>query len=204
MKIRRFHAATLAAAVLGLMAACEGFGTGAGEQPADQKLLADVDKARAALEAQKAVALEQIAAAQAADDAKAEARWRETLDTVNAWGAKVDQALLNVKRTPEGGVDLGATASSVGLLLPPPWNIIWGIGAPLIVGGVQELRRKRAVAATDANEAAARDLVNLIDRLRLNPEIGASVSSYMKSNKEEIHKNVLGDVAKAIVADERL
>lgn len=103
--------------------------------------------AQARLDEARAQAAANLEAARQAGDAARVANAEKTLATVDEWRGKVATAANTIKTDAGGQLDISGTAASVGALLPPPWNLLAMIGVPLVVGGVQELRRRNAVAS---------------------------------------------------------
>lgn len=81
-------------------------------------------------------------------DAAKVADLQKQIDQLASLKAYIDKAIATLKaaETPDTADD-AAAAGSVGALLPPPWNTVALIGGPLVIGLVQELRKRNSTAA---------------------------------------------------------
>lgn len=171
-------------------------------QSAAEKAAQAAAAAQAASDAQAAAkAASDLAAARAAEE-----RAKITLEQAAAVQTKLAAAhdLVRAVLNPEGGGDIDKALGTIGVAIPPPWNIVAAIGVPLIGWGVREwqMRRKNAVANAAAKEAtdAAKSIVNAVDVLRGKaPEVAAAMSKNREAIREE-----LTPLATAIVEGERL
>jgi len=169
------------------------FGT-QGESGPDPQLAAQVELAKANLEELKANATADIAKAVEAGDAKLEAKARETVATVEKIQAKVASVEKIVKVNADGSVDPAATATGAAALLPPPWNVLAMLGIPLVVGGIQEVRKRRA----DAN---AKSIVNSIDVLMQDAIVKGALKNVNPDVKASAHEQLTPAAKKLIDAE---
>jgi hypothetical protein len=121
------------------------------------KAAADAAAAREAIAA--ALAANNAAGAAAAQSALAKAN--ETSALAEQWSKKLAeaQALLTKAVKPDGSLDAGGAIGAAAPLLPPPWNLLLGIAAPLAVGLLQEIRVRR-------ENAAAVSIINGIEAVK--------------------------------------
>jgi hypothetical protein len=169
------------------------FGT-QGESGPDPQLAAQVELAKANLEELKANATADIAKAVEAGDAKLEAKARETVAVVTSIQTKVAAVESTIKRDAAGNVDPAATATGAAALLPPPWNVLAMLGIPLVVGGIQEVRKRRA----DAN---AKSIVNSVDVLMQDAIVKNALKNVNSDVKASAHEQ-LTPAAKALIESE--
>jgi hypothetical protein len=170
------------------------FGT-PGESGPDPQLVAQYEQAKTNLEELKANATADITKAVAEGDAKLEAKARETLATVEKAQDKLAAVENVVKKDANGAVDTAATATSAAALLPPPWNVLAMLGIPIVVGGIQELRKRQS----DAN---ARSIVNSIDVLMTkNEAVKAALKNVDADTKAAAHEQ-LTPAAKKLIESE--
>jgi hypothetical protein len=169
------------------------FGT-QGESGPDPQLVEQYTQAKANLEELKANATADITKAVAEGDAKLEAKARETVATVEKIQAKVASVEKIVKVNADGSVDPAATATGAAALLPPPWNVLAMLGIPLVVGGIQEVRKRRA----DAN---AKSIVNSVDVLMQDAIVKNALKNVNSDVKADAHKQ-LTPAAKALIESE--
>jgi outer membrane murein-binding lipoprotein Lpp len=172
----------LAVAVLSLVVMLPGcssmgklFGT-PGETGPDPQLVAQYEQAKTNLEELKANATADINQAVAEGDAKLEAKARETLKTVERIEKAAEDIEKVVKRDEAGNLDPAATVTGAAALLPPPWNVLAMLGIPLVVGGIQEYRKRQS-------DATARSIVNSVDVLMSKSE---AVKSALKGVDAEV------------------
>jgi hypothetical protein len=169
------------------------FGTQSETGP-DPQLAAQVELAKANLEELKANATADIAKAAEAGDAKLEAKARETVATVEKIQAKVASVEKIVKVNADGSVDPAATATGAAALLPPPWNVLAMLGIPLVVGGIQEVRKRRA----DAN---AKSIVNSVDVLMQDAIVKNALKNVNSDVKASAHEQLTPAAKKLIDAE---
>lgn len=170
------------------------FGT-PGETGPDPQLVAQYEQAKTNLEELKANATADIEKAVEEGDAKLEAKARETLATVQQAQAKLAAVENIVKKDETGAVDPAATATSAAALLPPPWNVLAMLGIPLVVGGVQEIRRRQAVAD-------AKSIVNSVDVLMTKSEaVKSALKSVDAEAKAAAHEQLTPAAKKLIDAE---
>ena len=174
------------------------FGT-PGETGPDPQLVAQYEQAKTNLEELKANATADIEKAVEEGDAKLEAKARETLATVERIEKAADKFEAVVKKDATGAVDPAATATSAAALLPPPWNVLAMLGIPLVVGGVQEWSKRKAVAQ---KEADAKSIVNSIDVLMTkNDAVKAALKNVDADAKAAAHAQ-LTPAAKQLIEAE--
>jgi hypothetical protein len=181
----------LAVAVLSLVVMLPGcssmgklFGT-PGETGPDPQLVAQYEQAKTNLEELKANATADINQAVAEGDAKLEAKARETLKTVERIEKAADKFEAVVKKDETGAVDPAATVTGAAALLPPPWNVLAMVGIPLIVGGIQEMSKRKAVAQ---KEADTKSIINSIDVLMTkNDAVKAALKNVDAEAKAAAH-----------------
>lgn len=160
------------------------FGT-PGETGPDPQLVAQYEQAKTNLEELKANATADINQAVAEGDAKLEAKARETLKTVERIENAAASIEKTVKRDEAGNVDPAATATGAAALLPPPWNVLAMVGIPLIVGGIQEMSKRKAVAQ---KEADTKSIINSIDVLMTkNDAVKAALKNVDAEAKAAAH-----------------
>jgi len=169
------------------------FGT-QGESGPDPQLAAQVELAKANLEELKANATADIAKAVEAGDAKLEAKARETVKTVEKAQEKLAAVESTIKRDAAGNVDPAATATGAAALLPPPWNVLAMLVIPAVVGGVQEVRKRRA----DAN---AKSIVNSIDVLMQDAIVKGALKNVNPDVKASAHEQLTPAAKKLIDAE---
>jgi hypothetical protein len=169
------------------------FGT-QGESGPDPQLAAQVELAKANLEELKANATADITKAVAEGDAKLEAKARETVKTVEKAQEKLAAVESTIKRDAAGNVDPAATATGAAALLPPPWNVLAMLGIPLVVGGIQEVRKRRA----DAN---AKSIVNSIDVLMQDAIVKGALKNVNPDVKASAHEQLTPAAKKLIDAE---
>lgn len=169
------------------------FGT-QGESGPDPQLAAQVELAKANLEELKANATADITKAVEAGDAKLEAKARETVATVEKIQAKVAVVENTIKRDAAGNVDAAGTATGAAALLPPPWNVLAMLGIPLVVGGIQELRKRQS----DAN---AKSIVNSIDVLMQDAIVKGALKNVNPDLKASAHEQLTPAAKKLIDAE---
>lgn len=141
---------------------------------------ASIDAATVTLDESRARALQAQANAEAAGDSKtadAAIKTIETIDRTAAELAKV-RAVIDAGTNPDGSVNVGGAIGAVAPLVPPPWNVLLLVGAPLLTGAIGEIRRRRAVAAAAA-------VVNSIDLLKQTSPL---VKQAFEENTGLIHK----------------
>lgn len=141
----------------------------------------------------------------AAEKAKAEwsksAKTKADADKMLVQLRETEKTLAGVRKTisevekglkgalnPDGTINPDAAASTVGALLPPPWNVIVALGAPALIGVVGEIRRRRAVDA-------ANSLIGITEDLRA---VVPGVKETMHANEPTIHAK-LSPLAKRLV-----
>lgn len=116
---------------------------------------AQLQAAQTKAAADAAAAQQAVAAAQQAGNAAALATAQAALDKANAtaaiaaeWAAKLAaaQAQLHSVTGADGSITPGSAAPAIGAVLPPPWNILVGVGGPLLIGLIQEWRVRNKVA----------------------------------------------------------
>lgn len=161
-----------------------------------QQYLADEAAAKiAALEAQKAhVSPEQ--------QAEIERLQAELARAAQSGNEAIEQgiALLTRAMTEDGEITPESAAPVVAAYLPWPWNLAAMLGIPLVVGGVQELRRRKAAAEMERAVEDARSIINAIDVARMqSPEVAAG----MKAAKERMERQLTAE-AKALIEAESI
>lgn len=127
----------------------------------------------------------ELAAAQASGDQGRIDRAQRTLDTAREYQRPVNTAANTVVLDPATGqVDVTATTTNVAGFLPPPYNIIALIAAPLIAGGLQEFRRRRALRAAES-------LVTSVDTwMRSDPAVMNSAKDMPAAVKDTVHSRL--------------
>jgi len=126
--------------------------------------------------------------AKTAGDDKAAERAAKTLEKV-----KQAEDFLGKATGPDGAFDPGKAAGAAGALLPPPWNLIVMLGAPLLAAGVQELRVRK-------KEADAVSIINGIEALKATDP---GVKTALKTH-ENVVKAEYTSGAKAMVRKHKL
>ena len=132
-----------------------------------------VASALSSLDQARAAAVERLSAAEAAGDAAAAERARDTIASADAINGRLDQvaAALAAATNPDGSVNVGAAASAAAPFLPPPWNLVLLLGGPALAALIQELRVRRAVA--DAGSIVS----GLEAAKAANPALGAALKA---------------------------
>jgi len=169
------------------------FGT-QGESGPDPQLVEQYTQAKANLEELKANATADITKAVAEGDAKLEAKARETVKTVEKAQEKLAAVERTIKRDAAGNVDAAGTATGAAALLPPPWNVLAMLVIPAVVGGVQEVRKRRA----DAN---AKSIVNSVDVLMQDAIVKNALKNVNPDVKASAHEQLTHAAKKLIDAE---
>jgi len=169
------------------------FGT-QGESGPDPQLVEQYTQAKANLEELKANATADITKAVAEGDAKLEAKARETVKTVEKAQEKLAAVESTIKRDAAGNVDAAGTATGAAALLPPPWNVLAMLVIPAVVGGVQEVRKRRA----DAN---AKSIVNSVDVLMQDAIVKNALKNVNPDVKASAHEQLTHAAKKLIDAE---
>jgi hypothetical protein len=169
------------------------FGPGAESGP-DPQLIKHYEQVKADLEGLKTTATAEIARAQATADANLEAKARETLATVQKAQTKLATVEDSIRLNKDGSLDVGSTAAGAAALLPPPWNVLAIVGLPIVVGGIQEFRKRRA----DQN---AKSIVNSIDVLMQDAIVKSSLKGVNEQVKKDAHAQ-LTEQAKKLIESE--
>lgn len=156
-----------------------------------------LEQSAATLAQAEAKANQDAADAVARGDTKAAEKARKTAEHAKKMREGAEQASAAMVIDPATGeVDLEATAGSAvtkaGALLPPPYNLIALIGAPIVVGMAQEWRRKRAADA-------AKSIVKSVDEwIKADPMVMQSAKNMPDSVKAAVHAPLTKDAVKLI------
>jgi len=136
--------------------------------------LARMDEARGTLEQAEAIARGERDAADARGDAATVAAADKTLAELAKYQAQLDKARAAIvaAQGPDGSIGPEGVIGAAAPFIPPPWNLLALIGAPLVIGGIQELRKRRV-------ENAAARVIDSIDILReASPDVGAAITRH--------------------------
>lgn len=142
---------------------------------------AKLAEATAQLADAKTKAKEAEAAAVAAGDEGAAAKARATAALADEWAAKLAdaQAALHAATGPDGTITPAGVAGAAAPFLPPPWNLLLGIGGTLAAGLIQEwrVRQKKQAAESiiDGIEAAKAASPAFKDALKANAGVLGAV-----------------------------
>jgi hypothetical protein len=158
----------------------------AAERARHEELL--VRAARMLAEAEKSGDPEKIAAAEAERRRVAETNQKITELEQRA---RSTEELLQRVTNPDGSVNIAAASREASQFLPYPFNLILLLGGPTLAGLVQEIRVRRS-------DAAARSLVNSIDKLRIEEP---TVRDAFKRHKDAIGRQLTPRARKVIAKE---
>lgn len=100
------------------------------------------------------------------------------------------RATLEKAVNPDGSLNGSAIGAAAGAALPPPWNIIALLGAPILTGVVQEFRLRSVKADAD-------QVVDSVEAMRAaNPTLKAE----MKAVKDVAQKQLTRPGARKLIA----
>lgn len=137
-----------------------------------------IDQTQANLDESLAIATESKQSAIASNDGTAIKQADEAIAKIVELKTKVDLAeeKLNQVWNGDGSVNVNGVTSAVSGALPPPWNLLMLVGAPIAVGLYQQYRVNRETKA-------AISLVNGITALQM---ADPNMKQVLKANKETL------------------
>jgi hypothetical protein len=168
------HAMTVPMLVIAALTlgGCAAFNTG--------EAATKLSEAKITLASEKVAQTAALAEAKEKGDTKAEAKATETLATIETLEKRLADAekVLASVASPDGSIDPAKAVGAAGALLPPPWNLAVMLGLPVVIGAVQELRRRSAV-----NNA-----VSMVNGLEAAKAVSPSLRSQLKASENVIKK----------------
>lgn len=100
------------------------------------------------------------------------------------------RAVIDKSINPDGSLNGAAIGAAAGAVLPPPWNLVALLGAPLVTGLVQEFRLRGLKADAD-------QIVDSVEAMRAaNP----TLKNEMKSMKDVAAKQLTRPGARKLIA----
>lgn len=101
---------------------------------------------------------------------------------------------------PDGSLNGAGAGAAIAGVVPGPWQPFVLLGAPLVVGLIQQWRKKQADQQTAEALRAGRSIINGIDALRLSEP---AVKEAMKKHESLLMSNY-SPLAQALVKDETI
>lgn len=160
-----------------------------------QGVQSQIDQTQKSLDESLAIATDHKNKATMSNDVDAEKQADDAISKIVELKTKVDLAeeKLNQMWNADGSANVSGVTSAVSGALPPPWNLLVMVGAPIAVGLYQQMRVNRETKA-------AISLVNGITALQLTDP---NISAILKANKTRL-KNEYTDRAIELVNEHKL
>ena len=157
----------------------------------------DAEKERARLDQTQAALAEERTALEI-ERAKVLAA-KQDPSAIDAQLARVDKLAADLERVrslmakainPDGSLNGSAIGAAAGAALPPPWNLVALIGAPLLTGVVQEFRLRGVKADAD----------QIVDSVEAMRAASPTLKDAMKAAKDVAQKQLTRPGARKLIA----
>jgi methyl coenzyme M reductase beta subunit len=177
------------------------FGTSS-DSPPDPQLKQTITDTKASIASLKQDAQADLVVAKETGDTDAQKKPERTLKFIGDAEKFTQTAESVVQVDEQGNVNIAATAAGAAPLLPFPFNLIVGVGVPLLVGGVggvQEMRKRKSDAAARAAIEDAKSIVNHIDTMMTKDDaVKAALKNLNADTKAAAHEQLTPGAKKLI------